>query len=116
MTTKSLEAKDVLTSEGWLLLETSREGSPSPFDEPQRVLLSLSLSLWIVLFLSMVFVQPYYGVYPQVIFCAGVGDGSCNRSQSVCLCSFRYKLNCISPYTLVVVESRKIACCLLQPS
>ena len=28
MTTKSLEAKDMLTSEGWLLSETSREGSP----------------------------------------------------------------------------------------
>lgn len=34
------------------------------FNEPQRVL----SSLWNVLLLSMVFVQPYCGMYPQVIF------------------------------------------------
>ena len=49
------------------------------FDQPQRVL----SSLWIVQLLLMVFVQPYNGMYPQLIFCAGLGDGGCSRDQSV---------------------------------
>ena len=49
------------------------------FDQPQRIL----SSLWIVLLLSMVFVQPCNVMYPQLVFCAGLGDGSCGRGQSV---------------------------------
>ena len=49
------------------------------FDQPQRIL----SALWIVLLLSMVFVQPCDGMYPQLIFRAGLGDGSCGRGQSV---------------------------------
>ena len=41
------------------------------FDNQQMV----HSSLWIVPLLSIVFVQPYCGGYPQVIFCAGLGDG-----------------------------------------
>ena len=75
------------------------------FDQPQRVL----SSLWIVLLLSMVFVQPYNGMYPQLVPCAGLGDGSCSRGQSVFVGCFLYKHTFISPYTLVVVEFRKPA-------
>ena len=62
----------MLTLKGWLLLETSREVRFTIFDQPQRAI----SSVWIALLLSMVFVQPYNGMYPQMIFCAGLGDES----------------------------------------
>ena len=57
---------------GWLLLETSREVRFTIFDQPQRAI----SSFWIALLLSMVFVQPYNGMYAQMIFCARLGDES----------------------------------------
>ena len=81
MTTKLLGAKDVLTKEGWLLSETSREGSP--YDLQVLINHKEYFPLSIVLLLSMVFVQPYNGMHPQLIFCAGLGDGSGSRGQSV---------------------------------
>ena len=57
---------------GWLLLETSREVRFTIFDQPQRAI----SSFWIALLLSMVFVQPYNWMYPQMIFCARLGDES----------------------------------------
>ena len=62
----------MLTLKGWLLLETSREVRFTIFDQLQRAI----SSVWIALLLSMVFVQPYNGMYPQMIFCAGLGDES----------------------------------------
>ena len=48
-------------------------------------------------------------MYPQLVSCAGLGDGSCSQSRSVFVGCFLFNTIGISPYTLVVVESRKPA-------
>ena len=64
------------------------------FDNQQMV----HSSLWIVPLLSIVFVQPYCGGYPQVIFCVGVGDGVVFEvNLFVCVVFFIHLLVSINP-------------------
>ena len=107
MTTKLLGAKDVLTKEGWLLSETSREGSPYDWQ-------------------FLINHKEYFPLSGSFRFCQWYLSSpitECIHNWSLVLDwvmgvvvkvglffgMFPFQHNCISPYTLVVVESRKPA-------
>ena len=109
MTTKLLGAKDVLAKEGRLLSETSQEGSVYDLQVfiNHKVYFPLSGSFCCCRWhLSSSITKCIYNCSFVLDWVMGV---VVEVSLFLCDVSVLYKHTCISPYTLVVVESRKPA-------